>query len=192
VIVKPEAEDASLGIDQGSVARSSEELDAAVARLRAKQKGDLLVEAYLPGREFNVGVIALPHLEALPVAEIVYDMPVGSWPILTYDAKWAPGSAEDRASVPRCPALIDRNLTDELSKLAVNAFRSTGCRDYARVDFRLDEEGRPRILEVNPNPDIGPGAGWARALRASGRDYDATLAALVHQAWNRSERRLDG
>ena len=192
VIVKPEAEDASLGIDQGSVVESAEELDDAVARLRAKHKGDILVEAYLPGREFSVGVIALPDPEALPVAEIVYEMPPGSWPILTYDAKWAPGSAEDRASVPRCPALIDRNLADELAGLALGAFRSIGCRDYARVDFRLDGSGRPMILEVNPNPDIGPEAGWARAVRASGRDYDATPAALVRQAWNRSERRLDG
>jgi len=191
VIVKPEAEDASLGIDQGSVAESPEKLGEAVARLRAKHEGDILLEAYLPGREFNVGVIALPEPEALLVAEIVYDLPPGSWPILTYDAKWAVGSLEDRGSVPRCPASIDRQLAEELSRLAVLGFRAIGCRDYARVDFRLDEAGRPMILEVNPNPDIGPGAGWSRALVASGRDYDATLAALVNQAWTRSGRRRD-
>ena len=184
-IVKPEAEDASLGIDQSSVAESPEAIVEAVARLRVGHGGDVLIEAYLPGREFNVGLLALPEPEALPVAEIIYDVPAGSWPILTYAAKWAEGSAEDLASGPRCPAEIEPGLAESLSSLAVEAFRATGCRDYARVDFRLDAEGAPMILEVNPNPDIGPSAGWARALRASGRDYEATLARLVVQAEHR-------
>ncbi len=184
-IVKPEAEDASLGIDQSSVAGSPEAIVEGVARLRVRHGGDVLIEAYLPGREFNVGILALPGPEALPVAEIVYTVPDGSWPILTYDAKWAVGSAEDLASRPRCPAEIGAELAETLATLAVEAFLATGCRDYARVDFRLDAEGSPMILEVNPNPDIGPSAGWARALRASGRDYEGTLAGLVAQAGDR-------
>ena len=70
----------------------------------------------------------------------------------------------------------------------MRAFHATGCRDVARVDFRLDAAGSPQILEVNPNPDIGPNAGWARAVRASGRDWGATLAALVDQARRRADR----
>ncbi len=187
-IVKPEAEDASLGIDQGSVVESPEGLAQALARLESSHGGDALIEAYLPGREFNVGVLALPEPEALPVAEIAYDVPAGSWPILTYDAKWAVGSAADLASPAVCPADLRPELASSLAELAVEAFRATGCRDYARVDFRLDARGNPMILEVNPNPDIGPGAGWARALRASGRDYAATLAALARQASGRKGR----
>ena len=188
VLLKPETEDASLGIDQSSVVRSAEAIIEGVARLRVSHGGDVLIEAYLPGREFNVGVLALPEPISLPVAEIVYRVPEGSWPILTYAAKWHEGSAEDRNSLPNCPADVDSALAVELSELAVEAFRATGCRDYARVDFRLDAEGSPMILEVNPNPDIGPTAGWARALRASGRDYEGTLARLVIQA---GRRRLD-
>jgi D-alanine-D-alanine ligase len=185
-ILKPESEDASLGVDQSSVVRSDREMAEVLARLRANHPGDVLIEAYLPGREFNVGVIALPEPEALPIAEMIYDVPDGSWPILTYQAKWAEGSAEDLATRPRCPAEVDPSLADQLSSLAVEAFRATGCRDYARVDFRLDAEGSPMILEVNPNPDLNPTAGWARALRASGRDFDATLAGFVEQARRRS------
>lgn len=184
-IVKPEAEDASLGIDQGSVAGSPEAIVEGVARLRVRHGGGVLIEAYLPGREFNLGILALSEPEALPVAEIVYQMPEGSWPILTYHAKWAVGSVEDLASRPRCPAEIGPDLAGELARLAVDAFRATGCRDYARVDLRLGAGGAPMILEVNPNPDIGPSAGWARALRASGRGYDATLARLARQALER-------
>ena len=182
VIVKPEAEDASLGIDQQSVARTPEAIVEAVARLRVAHIGDVLFEAYLPGREFNVGVLGLPEPESLPIAEILYNVPDGSWPILTYAAKWHVGSPEDLATRPVCPADVEPSLAATLGSMAVEAFRATGCRDYARVDFRLDADGSPMILEVNPNPDIGPKAGWARALGVSGRDYDATLAKLVEQA----------
>ena len=188
VIVKPAAEDASLGIDQGSVATTNAEILAAVDRLRKRHPGEVLVEAYLPGREFNVGLVELgTAIVPLPVAEIAYEVPAGTWPILTYDAKWAEGSAADRNSPPVCPAAIDRALSDQLQSLAVRAFHVTGCRDVARVDFRLDAAGSPQILEVNPNPDIGPTAGWARAVRASGRDWGATLAALVLQARRRAD-----
>jgi D-alanine-D-alanine ligase len=185
VLLKPEAEDASLGIDQSSVVRTAEAIVEGVARLRVRHGRDVLIEAYLPGREFNVGVLALPEPRALPIAEILYDNSSGSWPILTYAAKWDEGSIEDLNSRPCCPADVEPALASLLSDLAVEAFRATGCRDYARVDFRLDADGSPMILEVNPNPDIGPKAGWARALRASGLDYEATLARLVVQAGRR-------
>jgi len=188
VLLKPEAEDASLGIDQSSVVQFAEGMVEGVAQLRVRHGRDVLIESYLPGREFNVGVLALPEPEALPIAEIVYQSPPGSWPILTYAAKWDEGSLEDRNSQPVCPAEVEPSLGARLADLAVEAFQATGCRDYARVDFRLDADGSPMILEVNPNPDIGPGAGWARAIRASGRDYDATLARLAVQA---GRRRLD-
>lgn len=189
LLVKPAAEDASLGIDQRSVVPGDdrESLRERVETLR-KSYGDVLIEAFLPGREFNVGVLALPEPEPLPVAEVVYESDPGRWPILTYDAKWARGSTEDRSSPIRCPAEIDPDLQAALAHLAVRAFRMTGCRDYARVDFRLDAEGHPNLLEINPNPDLHPDAGLARALRASGRAYGATLAQLVRRAWDRDRQ----
>jgi D-alanine-D-alanine ligase len=184
-IVKPDAEDGSLGIDQGSVVLDWNAACDRVARIHATYGGPVLLEAYLPGSEYNIGVLALPEPAALPVAEVAYEPQGESWPILTYDAKWAVGSVEDRASVVVCPARIGRELAESMARLAVSAFKATGCRDYARVDLRLDARGEPMILEVNPNPDIGPTAGWARALRVSGRDYSATLAALARQAMER-------
>ena len=156
-----------------------------VARVRAAYGPRVLVEAYLPGREFNVGVLALPEPEPLPVAEIVYDRPPGCWPILTYAAKWAPGSAEDLSSPALCPAQVEPALAERLGRLALPALRATGCRDYSRVDFRLDARGAPMILEVNPNPDLDPAVGPARAIRAAGRDYAATVADLARQALER-------
>jgi D-alanine-D-alanine ligase len=187
-IVKPEAEDASLGIDQGSVVSTLEALEARVAKVRQAYGPRVLVEAYLPGAELNGGLLASPEPQALPVAEIAFEMPAGAWPIVTYNSKWHAGSAEDLAAPARCPAQIDVALAEHVSRLAVSAFRATGCRDAARVDFRLDALGAPMILEVNPNPDLGPSAGWARALRASGGDYEATLVALARQALERGTR----
>ena len=184
-IVKPNAQDASLGIDQGSVISDVARLRDRVARLQAEFGPEVMIEEYLPGPEFNVGVLALPDPVALPIAEIVYTSQGEDWPILTYEAKWSAGSNADLASTPRCPAQISGELASRLASLAVQAYAATGCRDYARVDFRLDSHGWPMILEVNPNPDLGPTAGWARALRESGRDYDATLIALAHQAYAR-------
>jgi D-alanine-D-alanine ligase len=188
VIVKPESEDASLGIDQGSVVSSAEGMVEGVARLRTSHGPEVLVETFLPGREFNVGVLDLKTPQALPVAEVVYAPRAKVWPILTYAAKWERGSADDLASPILCPAEVAPALEDRLRALAVEAFRVTGCRDYARIDFRLDEEGNPMILEINPNPDIGPAAGLNRAMKAAGLDHDATLAALVKQALARGAR----
>jgi D-alanine-D-alanine ligase len=184
-IVKPESEDASLGIDQQSVVTEPAEIAEQVRRLSLAYGPRVLIEAFLPGAEYNVGILALPRPQALAIAEVLYSPKPGVWPILTYAAKWLEGSAEDLSSPIGCPANVSPELAARLEALAVRAFEATGCRDYARVDFRLDAQGEPMILEVNPNPDIGPTAGWARALRASGRDYQETLAALARQALER-------
>jgi D-alanine-D-alanine ligase len=184
VIVKPDKEDASLGIDQGSVVLDRAGLTDRLGKVRAAY-GRALVEAYLPGPEYNVGMVGLPEPVPLPIGGVDFAPRPDTWPILTYAAKWESGSAEDLACPVHYPAKIAPELAERLRSLAVAAFQATSCRDYARVDFRLDARGEPMILEVNPNPDIGPTAGWSRALKTSGRDYGATLAALVRQAIGR-------
>ena len=189
-LVKPDAEDGSLGIDQGSVVATPGRAAARVERLRAAYGGAAIVEAYLPGPEFNVGLAETDddRLRALPVAQVRYADRPGAWPILTYDAKWAGGSAEDLASPVVCPAPVEPELAARLQDLAASAFRATACRDYARVDFRLDARGEPMVLEVNPNPDLGPAAGWARASRAGGRAYDEAVATIARRAYRRAGR----
>jgi D-alanine-D-alanine ligase len=86
-----------------------------------------------------------------------------------------------------CPAPIDDEQRRRLQALAVDAFRTMGCRDYARVDFRMDAKGRIFILEVNPNPDISLNAGYARALAAAGIDYAAFWKTMVQNALKRRE-----
>ena len=182
LFVKPESEDASLGISQENVVTTPDDLANRLESIRKMHGPQVLIETYLPGPEFNIGVLALPHPVALPVAEIVYVPTEGQWPILSYEAKWHVGSKADLASLSRCPAEIDPTLANQLAELAVRAFRVSGCRDYARIDMRLNSKGEPMILEVNPNPDLDPSAGFAKALIASGRDWAETIVAIAHQA----------
>jgi D-alanine-D-alanine ligase len=108
----------------------------------------------------------------LPVSEIDFTgMPEGAWPILTYAAKWHAGSAEDLGSQPVVPAPISQRLADRLVRVAEQAWHAMQGKGYGRVDMRVDDTGRPWVLEVNPNPDLTDEAGLSRMARAAGWDY---------------------
>jgi D-alanine-D-alanine ligase len=180
VIVKPAHEDASLGIGQSSVVADGAALARQLDEVR-RRYGAALVEQFIAGREFNLGVVALPDAEMLPLAEVEFpsDGRV-PWNVVTYDAKWTPTSVEFDAGTPvRCPADAAPQLAAELRRVSLAAFRLTGCRDYARVDLRVDTGGNVYLLEVNANPDISPSAGLANAMRVSGVGYDEFVGRLV-------------
>jgi len=190
VIVKLAGEEASVGLDQSSVTADVEGALRRVRALQVRYRMAVLVERFIPGREFNIAVIERPQRQVLPPSEIVFTPPYpGWWPMVTYASKWQPGSVEDLAARPQCPARLDPSLHDLLCDLAERAFVAVGCRDYARVDMRLDPAGKPFILEVNANPDVHPEAGLARSLRAAGIDYDQFIEELVVGARQRHERR---
>ncbi|MGH7135365.1 MAG: hypothetical protein ACREHD_06465, partial [Pirellulales bacterium] len=179
VIVKPAHEDGSLGIGPESIVSDA----AALARqIRGVQEryGDVLVEQFIAGREFNVGVLALPEPTALPLAEIEFI--AGIAPIVSYDAKWTPQAPEYEGTPARCPADVAPELAAEINRVALAAFRLTDCRHYARVDLRVDAADRPFILEINANPDISPSAGFDRQIRASGMTYNEFVCRTVQSA----------
>src|SRR5207244_348934 len=119
-IIKPAAEDASAGLDRGSVVADRKALRARVAAM-TEQFDEVLVQEYIAGREFNVGFVGT---RTLPIAEIDFTrMPEGAWPILTYAGKWEAGSPDDLGSVPVCPAALPQKLAERLGKLAAVAIR---------------------------------------------------------------------
>jgi D-alanine-D-alanine ligase len=189
VIVKPAAQDASVGLDQGSVVQDLELLNLRIEQLLKAYGPPVLVEQFIPGREFNVGVIEAPEITALPISEIQFiDKDPAYWSIVTYDAKWAPGSRDYEATPPVYPARVTPRLKERLENLAREAFLLLGCRDYARVDFRVKTGGKPYILEVNPNPDFSPMAGFAGGLKSAGIIHADFTVELVRRALARGAR----
>lgn len=184
-IVKPAAEDASVGIDNGAVCTSKRALKRRVAQM-LEQFDEVLVQEYVAGREFNVGFIGK---RMLPLAEIRFEgMPEGSWPIVGYAAKWIPGSPEDEGTVPVCPAAVDPDLTKRIAEVARDAWMHMASGEgYGRVDLRVSEEGQPYVLEVNPCPDLSSNAGLARMGRAFGWSYDDLVMQVVDEALMRSQ-----
>ncbi len=186
VIVKPARYDASVGLDQGSVVTNRKQLVDRVARVLEEYGSPVLVEEFIDGRELNVALLEDPNLRPLPPAEILFEQGPDCWPILTYAAKWHTDSAECRLTPPCCPADIPPRLREKVEDLAVRAFRLLGCRDYARVDFRIRPNGKPLILEVNPNPDISDGAGFDRCLQAVGVPLVDFFVLLARRALERA------
>ncbi|HEY4303251.1 MAG TPA: ATP-grasp domain-containing protein, partial [Gemmatimonadaceae bacterium] len=182
-IVKPAAEDASLGVEQRSVVRNMRQLAERVGAM-LELWDEVIVQRYIDGREVNVGILGDA---VLPIAEIDFGkMPRGRWRIVTYQSKWAPGSVDDVGGVPRCPAKLPARVANETRRVALQAWKIAGGAGYGRVDMRIDANGQPWILEVNANPDIAPDAGLARMARVVGIEYPALIRNICEHGLARS------
>jgi D-alanine-D-alanine ligase len=193
VIVKPATQDASVGLDQGSVVTRQAQLNDRIAYLLETYGPPVLVEQFIRGREFNLGLVEAPDLRVLPPSEILFTSTDPSvWPIITYDAKWKPGTPDYEVTPPKYPAEVTPKLQEKLETLAKQAFRLLGCRDYARVDFRVRPSGKPYILEINPNPDFSPMAGLCGGLQSAGIAHADFTVDLVQRALARGPQALCG
>lgn len=187
-IVKPNYEDASAGIYRDAVVADEESLTRRIRKIIYDYKQPALVEEFIQGREFNVAVLESDRLEALPVSEIDFSaMPEGSPHICSYEAKWFEDHILYITTPPICPAPIEDSLRERLQQYALAAFQAMGCRDYARVDFRMAPDGRLFVLEVNPNPDASLDAGYCRALKAAGIEYGQFWTMMIDNALRRKE-----
>lgn len=180
-IVKPRSEDASHGLSEASVVTNAESLEKQV-ELISKSYGGALVEEFIDGREFNVTVLGNLQGTVLPVSEIVYTLPSEKPRILTFAAKWEPESLYFQGTRAVCPAEISADERENINRIALAAYRLLDCRGYARVDMRMDKEGRPNVIEVNPNPDISPDAGAARQAKVAAMTYTQFINTIVKLA----------
>jgi D-alanine-D-alanine ligase len=134
---------------------------------------EILIQRYVDGREVNVGIVGD---EILPIAEIDFGgMPRGMWRIVSYRSKWETGSDEDLGAKPRCPANLPKHSAKALCQIARTAWAAAKGEGYGRIDMRIDQSGRPWVLEVNANPDISPDAGLARMAGVAGTNYNGLI-----------------
>ena len=189
LIVKPVAEDASLGIDDGAVVHDMAALAGRMKYLWREFRQPALVEEFIPGREFCVSLLATSpdDFTALPIVEISFDgLAEGRPQIFGYEAKWDPTAPFNLTMATRCPATIDDQMTDKIRELALQVGRTVGLRDYGRVDFRLRESDQALfVLEVNPNPDLSDECAFMTAACASGRTTEGTICEIVERAVER-------
>jgi len=179
-IVKATLEDASLGLDDACVVDASW-VKARTAQCVTRFGGDWFAERYVEGREFNIAVL---DGRILPMAEMRFERwPEGKPRIVGYDAKWEEDSTGWNGTVRAFG--VEKNeprLAEQLRAACEAAWRLFDLSGFARVDFRVDEEGRPLILEINTNPCISPDAGFAAAAAAAGLSYEALIEAIVEAA----------
>jgi len=183
-IVKSVWEHASIGLDADSIL-ADERAHVIFDRLRQQAPrlgGACFAERFIDGREFNLSLIAGPQgAEVLPPAEILFEGYSASMPrIVDYRAKWD-DSAYEYHHTPRRFDFdpMDDGLLDELKMLAQRCWQRFGLKGYARVDFRVDPNGRPWVLEINANPCLSPDAGFAAALERAGVGYSDAVARIV-------------
>jgi D-alanine-D-alanine ligase len=184
LIVHPGQEHAGIGMARDSVVHTKKALGEKVREVIGAYRQPALVQRFLPGREFNVGILGGRRLRVLPLAELDYSrLPAGIPPIMSYAAKWVETSVEFKRTRVVCPARVDPSLAELIGDTAVKAFRVIGGWGYGRVDIRLDEEGQPRVLEVNCNPCLDRGLGLARSAERAGIRYPELLHAVIRAAF---------
>jgi D-alanine-D-alanine ligase len=186
-IVKPVWEHGSLGIDPASVVPGAAAARAIIER-SLRWNTEHFAESYINGREFAAAMMEGPEgVEVLPLRETMFQGFDDDQPLITdYDAKWTPGS-QPYAGTPRRFGIEHEGpaLAAELTRLALACWDLFALHGYARVDFRVDREDAPFILEVNMNPCLGVDAGFAASAEVAGLSYDELIGRIVEASLGR-------
>ncbi|MCL4505230.1 MAG: ATP-grasp domain-containing protein [Chloroflexi bacterium] len=189
-IVKPVSQHCSVGVTHDAVVHDIEALRRRVAFVNEAYKEAALVEQFIPGREINVGVWGNGRPRILPLREIDFSQindPMHQ--LVTFDSKWSPDSTEWRCMPVITEVKTSTALRSRIMDIALNTYRVFECRDYARVDLRIDAHEQPYVVDVNPNPDITSDGGFIGACMAAGYTYGEAVSAIVMMAVARRNRR---
>lgn len=191
VLVKPNAEGSSKGVFNDNVVEEPEALVSKIRAIRKAYGNGVLVEEFLEGREFTVSVLGNSHPYTLPIVEQNFDIfPEGMRKLASYEAKWFfEDTLPDPTVAYHCPARLEPKLEKLITELAIHAFTVLGCRDIARIDLRLDRDGKPQLLEINTLPGMMPGTNvvsyYPVAARAAGWDFTRMVGQIITHARQR-------
>ena len=191
LFVKPVWEGSSKGIFTSSFVNNKKELYEQVDRIIAEYSQPALIEEFLSGREFTVAILGNgDEAQVLPIVEIDYkDFPEGFIPIYSYEAKWILDTKENPLDVFSCPAKLNPELETKIRQVALNAYNILRCRDWSRIDVRMNADNVPNIIEINPLPGILPdpkeNSCFPKAARTAGISYDEMLNKVLLAAAKR-------
>lgn len=191
LFVKPLHEGSSKGITERNLCRTPGELDDQVRFLLDRYVEPVLVEEYLSGDEFTCAVLGNgAGAQLLPIVAMNFGaLPPGALPIYGFEAKWLWDRPERPLPIFECPAQIDEELRRQIERVSLAAYRALGCRDWSRLDVRLDGNGVPHVIEVNPLPGILPDPSdnscFPKAARAAGLSYDELIQTCLMLAASR-------
>ena len=196
VFAKPVHEGSSKGITERNFCRDRQELAETVSFLLERYAQPVIVEAYLPGAEFTCAVLGNGHgARVLPLVGLNFSsLPDGALPIYGFEAKWVWDRPERPLAIFECPARISAPLAREIERVTLAAYRALGCRDWSRIDVRLDAKGAPNVVEVNPLPGILPdpqdNSCFPKAARAAGISYEQLIQHCLRLAAERQGIRI--
>jgi D-alanine-D-alanine ligase len=188
LFVKPVHEGSSKGITDGNLCWDRTQLLRQTKFLLENYRQPVIVEEYLPGNEFTCAVLGNGgSATVLPIVGMNFEaLPKGALPIYSFDAKFVWDRPENPLDIFQCPARITRDLQASIERVTLDAFRVLGCRDWARIDVRLDAAGVPNVLEVNPLPGILPDPAdnscLPKAARAAGIGYEELIQSCLRYA----------
>ena len=193
LLVKPAFEGSSKGITDASLVHNPIELQRQLDRVWSDYRQPALVEEFLSGREFTVALLGNGDtLKVLPIVEIDFStLPAGANPIYSYEAKWLWDTETEPLQIFECPARLEPLLQRTIEEICRKAFFHLGCRDWCRIDVRLNADGHPQIIEVNPLPGVLPrpeqNSCFPKAARAAGLSYSQMILSVVNAACQRLE-----
>jgi len=188
MIVKPAFEDGSVGIENDSIVYDETALRKRVEHVMSEYKQHALVDEYIDGRELNVSVFGDKDPVVLPVSEIDFSkMPPNYHRIVSFQAKWEATHETYHKTIPICPAKLSQKVIEKINEIAIKAFHAMEVRDYTRIDMRLTPDDELYVLEVNPNPDLTEGVGFARSAAAAGYAYSEVLDRIIKLALARKK-----
>lgn len=191
LIVKPIGEGSSKGIYSSSFVNNKNELLLEAERILSEYNQPALIEEFLPGREFTAAIIGNNgDAEVLPIVEISYkEFPKDFIPIYSYEAKWILDTREKPLNVFSCPAKLDPALENKIKETALKTYQVLRCRDWSRIDLRLDKKNIPNIIEVNPLPGILPNpednSCFPKAAHTKGLSYNEMINKVLYVAAKR-------
>jgi D-alanine-D-alanine ligase len=179
LIVKSLVYEASAGISQASVVEDDGHLARRVQFIHDNLDTAAIVERFIDGRELYVGVLGNERLQVFPVWEMFFsDMPDNTWRIATERVKWST-KYQKRHGIQTNAAQLPDVLSDRIRHLGKRAYRALDLSGYARIDIRLDGEGRPFVIEANPNPQLAYGEDFSESAERGGLSYERLLERIL-------------